>query len=131
MTVRPMREADLPAVAEIQAANPQAAHWPPASYLARESYVAELNGAVVGFLVLLPLAPDEAEVLNIAVSPDFQRRGIGRALLDQAAARTLHLEVRESNAAARAFYQSLGFKATGRRRAYYQHPSEDAILLSR
>jgi ribosomal-protein-alanine N-acetyltransferase len=126
-----MLEADLPAVAAIQAATPHAAQWPPASYLTRESWVAELNGVVIGFLVLLPLPPGEAEVLNIAVSPDFQRRGVGRALLNRASPRTLHLEVRESNAAARAFYQSLGFQETGRRRAYYQHPSEDAILLSR
>lgn len=130
MTVRPLREEDLPAVTAIQAASPHAAQWPPASYLSRESWVAELNGSVVAFLVLLPLPPDEAEVLNIAVSPDFRRRGIGRALLNHAAARTLHLEVRASNAAARAFYHSLGFKETGRRRAYYRRPSEDAILMS-
>lgn len=131
MTIRALRETDLPAVAAIQAATPHAAQWPPVSYLTRESYVAEHESAVVGFLVLLPLPPDEAEVLNIAVAPDFQRLGIGRALLKATAARTLFLEVRESNAAARAFYQSLGFRQTGRRRGYYHHPAEDAILMSR
>ena len=131
MTVRPASQADLPAIAAIQAANPLAAQWDPAAYLSRETHVAEQDGRILGFLVLLPLGQDEAEILNIAVEPASQRRGVARALLLHAAARSLFLEVRASNAAARAFYLSLGFAETGRRRLYYANPPEDAILLSR
>jgi len=131
MTIRPMRPDDLAAVAAIQAQNPHAAQWNPEDYLSRESYVAEIENTLVGFLVLLPLGPAEAEILNIAISPAFRRRGIGRALLSQAAGRTLHLEVRASNAGTLAFYRALGFLESGRRRAYYRQPPEDAILMSR
>ena len=53
------------------------------------------------------------------------------AELVQAGVRSLYLEVRESNSAARALYAALGFQQVGRRRGYYQHPSEDALLLKR
>ncbi len=131
MMIRPMRADDLAAVAAIQSRSPHAAQWNPRDYLSRESYVAEIESAVAGFLVLLPLGSDEAEVLNIAVAAEFLRRGVGRALLAQAAARTLHLEVRASNAGAIAFYRALGFTESGRRRAYYRDPLEDAMLMSR
>ena len=49
----------------------------------------------------------------------------------EAGVRALYLEVRESNSAARALYESLGFEQVGRRRGYYQYPSEDALLLRR
>jgi ribosomal-protein-alanine N-acetyltransferase len=131
MIVRPMLATDLEAVAAIQAANPEAAHWSPADYLSRESYVAEQDGVIAGFLVLLPLVPGEAEVLNIAVAPQWKRRGVGLALLGRTSGRALHLEVRESNHAARGFYRSLRFTETGRRLDYYRNPREDAITLSR
>lgn len=130
MTVRRLMQADLPAVAAIQDAAPDAAHWKPEDYLERESYVAETGSRVAGFLILLPLGEGEAEILNIAVAPEFTRRGVGRALLAQVLDRTLHLEVRASNTGAIAFYQALGFVETGRRRAYYASPREDAILMS-
>lgn len=131
MILRTMLPSDLASVAAIQAANPGAAHWNPADYLSREAWVAELDGAVAGFLVLLPLPPGEAEVLNLAVAPACKRRGIGRALLAQTTGRILHLEVRASNTEALSFYRSLGFQTSGRRRNYYLDPAEDAILLSR
>ena len=53
------------------------------------------------------------------------------AELMQEGVRALYLEVRDSNAAARALYGSLGFTQVGRRRGYYQHPTEDALLLRR
>jgi [ribosomal protein S18]-alanine N-acetyltransferase len=92
---------------------------------------------LVGYVVALVIAPD-AEIADLAVSPGTRRRGVGRALLaralDELTARevgTVHLEVRESNLAARALYQSAGFRAVGRRRAYYRQPVEDALLLRR
>ena len=93
--------------------------------------------ALVGYVVALVMA-DEGEIADVAVAPDARRRGIGRLLLErmtaevvEAGARALYLEVRESNTAARALYQSLGFAQVGRRRGYYLSPSEDALLLRR
>jgi ribosomal-protein-alanine N-acetyltransferase len=81
------------------------------------------------------LAADEAEVLTIAVVPTAQRRGLGSQLLVKAAghvhacgARTMFLEVSESNEPARALYRRFGFSTVGRRPSYYG-PSMDALLL--
>jgi ribosomal-protein-alanine N-acetyltransferase len=80
---------------------------------------------------------EEMHILNLAVHPDYRRRGIARRLLAQglARARTLGaelawLEVRPSNRAARALYQSFGFKEVGRRPHYYDDTKEDALLLT-
>jgi len=91
--------------------------------------------AVVGYVVMW-LVADEAELANLAVAPARRREGIGRYLLDSAmaaalgaGAKSLYLEVRESNVAARALYGGRGFLAVGRRPAYYRNPTEDALLL--
>ncbi|MBQ6058912.1 MAG: ribosomal protein S18-alanine N-acetyltransferase [Clostridia bacterium] len=82
------------------------------------------------------IAADEAELLRVAVLPAYRRQGLGKRLLQEGArllaarrCRLLYLEVRESNAPARALYQSLGFDAVGRRKDYYRSPQEDALLL--
>jgi|SRR5579859_1366222 len=97
--------------------------------------VAVDDGRVAGY-VLARQAADEAEILNLGVAPAARRRGIGRALvragLAALAARgavQVFLEVRESNAAARALYAEFGFAEAGRRRGYYRRPIEDAIVL--
>jgi ribosomal-protein-alanine N-acetyltransferase len=89
---------------------------------------------VRGFLVARHLSP-EWELENIVVSFDVQRLGIGRHLLQALFGRAretnsdaIFLEVRESNAPARALYDSAGFRQTGRRKSYYTSPLEDAIL---
>jgi ribosomal-protein-alanine N-acetyltransferase len=94
-------------------------------------------GPVVGYVVAWFVA-DEAEIANLAVAPPRRTRGVGARLLDAAlteahanGARVVHLEVRDSNAAARALYGSRGFSAVGRRRRYYRDPVEDALLLRR
>ena len=92
---------------------------------------------LVGYVLALVLA-DEGEIADVAVAPEARGRGVARALLDQMilvmideGVRALYLEVRESNAAARGLYRSLDFEQVGRRREYYQHPIEDALLLRR
>ena len=132
LSVRSMREDDLAAVRAIQAQSPEASQWTPSDYLRHAAYVAEAAGHVVGFLVLQVLGEDEAEVLNLVVDADYRRRGVARGLLlASSGPRTLFLEVRESNDAARGFYRSLDFIETGRRRDYYRFPPEDAIVLTR
>lgn len=97
--------------------------------------VAEVDGDVCGFAILVVVA-DEAEVTNLAVRAGARRSGIGAVLLDgligdarHRGARAMYLDVRESNAAARALYASRGFDEVGRRRRYYSAPVEDALSL--
>jgi len=92
------------------------------------------DGGVAGYLCL-KLLLDEAEILDVAVSHAQRGRGIGRFLVESALTfcRTrevalLSLEVRVSNCAAIALYDRLGFRASGRRKRYYEN-GEDAILM--
>lgn len=82
---------------------------------------------------------DEATLFNIAVDPAWQRRGLGRQLLthligelEQRDVLTLWLEVRASNVAAIALYESLGFNEVTVRRNYYPTADgrEDAIIMA-
>ncbi len=91
----------------------------------------EVRGYVVAWFVL-----DEGEIGNLAVAGDARRHGIGAKLLDGAISAvrkanvdSLYLEVRDSNAAARALYASRGFAEVGRRKEYYRRPKEDALVL--
>ena len=79
---------------------------------------------------------DEGQITNIAVHPDYRRQGLGRAvteaLLQAARERKLEqiaLEVRVSNEAAIALYKALGFESVGKRKNFYRHPSEDALVM--
>ena len=79
---------------------------------------------------------DEADVMNVAVLPEFRRQGVACELvnalvmaLSTKQVRSLALEVRASNEAARALYAKLGFAEVGRRPNYYRAPKEDALIL--
>ena len=94
------------------------------------------EGILLGYAGMLAVL-DEADVTNVAVLPEYRRRGIARrlveALIEEARGRgitRLHLEVRESNTAARTLYESLGFVTDGRRKGYYRQPTEDAVLMT-
>ena len=78
----------------------------------------------------------ETDMMNLAVHPDFRRKGIAASLvrelvqrLKDRGSRCLTLEVRASNQPAQALYTSLGFAQVGRRPNYYQHPKEDGLIL--
>ena len=78
----------------------------------------------------------EGQITNVAVHPDYRRRGLGRtavkALLQYAREHDffeISLEVRASNRAAIALYEDLGFSACGTRRGFYQKPTEDALVM--
>jgi ribosomal-protein-alanine acetyltransferase len=124
--IRPAIPDDLPAIAAIQQSSPEAAAWDPTGY---DVVVAEAEGRVVGFLVTRTVTEGEREVLNLAVAPEYRRRGIGRSLLRSVLDGTVFLEVRESNGAALSFYNSLGFHELSRRPEYYENPLEGAIVL--
>jgi ribosomal-protein-alanine N-acetyltransferase len=90
---------------------------------------------VLGFIVYW-LVHDEVHVLNVAVAAAARRRGVARALMDDAAtrgraarARLATLEVRRSNQAAIALYRDLGYRQVGVRPNYYVDEGEDAIVM--
>ncbi|MEQ8401197.1 MAG: ribosomal protein S18-alanine N-acetyltransferase [Roseitalea porphyridii] len=99
------------------------------------------GGVTLTGFVLVRLAADEAEILTIAVRPDWQGYGVGRRLMDQVLAHahrerlaSLFLEVDEVNAAALALYRKLGFAAVGERPGYYrdrQGERRRAIVMRR
>lgn len=141
--VRRATEADAPLVAAIEQRS-FGDPWEPAAFVtlarnpdafflvaARRAQPLVPIGYLVGWFVL-----DEGEVANVAVAPEARGLGVGALLLDamlaesrRRAVATLFLEVRESNAPARALYASRGFLPVGRRRRYYRHPVEDALVL--
>ena len=116
----------------------------------RNMLAEELDNALSAFLVALDdrdrvvgyaglqVVLDEGYITNVAVRPECRRQGIAGKLLKvfldfgQANALAfLSLEVRASNYAAIALYGSRGFRGVGRRKNYYEHPKEDAIIMTR
>lgn len=78
----------------------------------------------------------ESDMMNLAVHPDYRRQGIAEKLvtslistLAERGSRCLTLEVRSSNAAAKALYGKLGFSQVGCRKNYYSKPKEDGDIL--
>lgn len=93
---------------------------------------AKIIGALAVWLIL-----DELNIGTIAVHPDYQRQGIGAALLTMGlqtgiaeGAKIAHLEVRKSNVSAQRLYERFGFKIVGERKRYYADNREDALLMS-
>ena len=140
--IRDAHEGDLQAIVAIQDASPNAAQWPQSYYgnalndLGRLVLVSEQEQSkILGFLVA-SIAVKEWELENIAVTPQAQRRGIGRALMNaliyrarRAEATEIRQEIRASNKAAQKLGLSVGFIQEGRRSNYYREPVEDALLF--
>lgn len=91
---------------------------------------------VIGYAVLWCIL-DQGELANVAVTPRLRGRGLGTYLLarvlDVARERgiqTMFLEVRASNEPALDLYRRFGFSDVGRRKAYYDHPREDALIMA-
>lgn len=137
--VLPINASHLDAVAELEAAC-FAEPWSVNSLRlllsdAATGFVALHEGQPIAYGGML-WAPDEGQITNIAVHPDFRRRGCARAILlalmqaaDQRGAQELSLEVRASNEAAIALYRAEGFFEAGRRRNFYRSPTEDALVM--
>lgn len=132
---------DVNAVTEIE----QLAHYHPWSknlirdaVTSYQSWLVFTDQVLAGYGMIKIIA-DEAELLNIAIHPNFQGKGLGKALLQhliveaqQQGAKECFLEVRESNLTAYQLYESFGFNETGRRPNYYPSPQgyEDALIMA-
>ncbi len=97
--------------------------------------VAEEDGVVAGY-VGSQTVMDESDMMNVAVHPDYRRKGIAEALVAEMVetlkkweSHCLSLEVRASNEPAKALYEKLGFTQVGLRKNYYRNPKEDALIL--
>ena len=95
------------------------------------------DGTLLGYAGLLVVL-DEGYITNVAVRPAYSRQGIASDLLGvfERFARGhqlafLTLEVRASNAAAIALYEKMGYARVGVRKNYYEHPREDAVIMTR
>jgi ribosomal-protein-alanine acetyltransferase len=132
---------DIDALLALERESLTAAHWSRPQYEAifqpteppRLCLLAE-NGPLQAFLVA-QIASPEWELENIVVASPARRQGLGTQLLGgllecarQRHALAILLEVRASNAAARALYRACGFVEAGVRFRYYQNPQEDAII---
>ncbi|MEO5766225.1 MAG: ribosomal protein S18-alanine N-acetyltransferase [Casimicrobiaceae bacterium] len=141
---RALAPADLACVAALEA-QIHAAPWTLGNFrdalcAGYPTRIVEREGSIVAYGVLM-LAPGEAQILNVSVVPKARREGLGRTLVlrlfDDArglGAEQCFLEVRTSNAAAIALYQSVGFTRIARRTGYYPpvEPGgarEDALVM--
>lgn len=139
--VRRMRLADVDAVVAIET-EAFSTPWRASTFHSLlERPAAELwvlddqEEGVVGYAVVWCIL-DQGEIANIAVAPGHRGRGWGGRLLGdmlgvarKRGVKTMYLEVRVSNEAARALYERLGFRRVGTRRGYYESPREDAVVM--
>jgi ribosomal-protein-alanine N-acetyltransferase len=97
--------------------------------------VAEYSEQVVGFMIY-ELHRTRIHVLSFAVHPDFRRQSVGSAMITKLVSKLAYqrrnrivLEVRETNLSAQLFFRSLGFRATGVLRNFYEDSTEDAFMM--
>ncbi|MCG7922675.1 MAG: ribosomal protein S18-alanine N-acetyltransferase [Candidatus Thiodiazotropha lotti] len=143
LAIRPMREEDL---AQVFALEIEVYPFPWTEGIFHDClrvgyscWVLTMDDQVIGYGVM-SVVIDEAHILNICISPEWQRRGLGEKLLrrlikvaEQHGAETVFLEVRVSNQVALRLYEKTGFVEVGMRKAYYPNHNddrEDALLLS-
>jgi polysaccharide biosynthesis protein PslH len=142
LLLRPAEAADLDDIVRIQAASPEASQWMPRDYLgfdctvavwrANKAMAGVVAGVVAGFLVSRQAAPGEREILNLAVDPSARRKGLALRLVEGELERgegSWFLEVRDSNAAAIALYEGVGFRRVGLRKDYYTDTHEAGIVM--
>jgi ribosomal-protein-alanine N-acetyltransferase len=137
VNLRPATQADAAMLAEVHAAA-FTAPWTAADILRFADdpggfvLAADEGEALTGFILCRVMA-GEAEILTLAVRPEFRRRGLACALVEAAAtlasqtAGAMFLEVAEDNAGAIALYAQTGFAVVGRRAGYYARPGAPAV----
>jgi ribosomal-protein-alanine N-acetyltransferase len=138
--IREMTEADVPAVAALEAEN-FSMPWSETGFtdaLCREDViflVAADADRIIGYVGVY-CSLDEGEITNVCVAAGARRTGVGERLLTELFKRLREqgifrvvLEVRQSNAPAIRLYEKLGFESAGTRRDFYERPREDACVM--
>lgn len=143
-TMRPEYLEQVQAIEQASFKNP----WPPASFAAEIQHpwswfrvigparksggISRVDGFIICWVIL-----SDMHLLNLAITPEYRRKGLAGVLLEDALADFarqgggyVSLEVRPSNRAAQALYNSFGFKVVGRRKQYYRSDNEDAIIMA-
>ena len=99
-------------------------------------WLVAIDGSQVAGYIGSQTVMDEADMMNLAVKPEYRRMGVAENLICQLISRLkennvtcLTLEVRASNAPAISLYTKLNFVEAGRRPGYYHNPKEDALIL--
>lgn len=142
LTIRNMKESDVDAIAVLEKQTfPDA--WTSKgiydTFCQKQAFVvvAEEDGKLVGYCIVY-YALEEGEIARVAVASSCRRQGVGRKILNQVAQNSIEkgitrllLDVRKSNANARAFYKNYGFQEDGIRKNFYEMPKEDAVLMSK
>ena len=142
VTIRPMAEADIDTIIEMEKAvfsDP----WPRTAFVEQlkgpywGALVAECDSQIIGYVCYLIVA-DESHLTNIAVDPACRRKSVAKLLLERILqivadldCTLILLEVRPSNTEARGFYEKYGFELLYRRPNYYRRPIEDALVMVR
>jgi ribosomal-protein-alanine N-acetyltransferase len=139
--IREVKEEDLDKIVEIENLSFKDP-WSRFSFSAElrnpfsKIYVAAVGNNLVGYIILWEFS-ELLHIANIAVHPDFRRRGIGGKLLEKAifyakelGVGGITLEVRASNGVAQRFYEKNGFRKMGNIRYYYKD-GEDAFIYRR
>ena len=142
MEIKAMKEAQVPQIAALERvcfSDP----WSEKSILSElenplSCWLVAMDGEHLAGYVGSQTVLGETDMMNLAVDPDYRRKGLGKELilslieaLRQRGSRCLTLEVRDSNAPARALYEGLGFQEIGRRKNYYRNPKEDALIYKK
>lgn len=140
MQIIPYTEPDFDSVCALMSLCVADASRELSEYLSNQNtgiFVSKSDGNITGFIALL-YSFDTADILDIAVMPEHTRKGIGKNLLFYAfehcvkkGVAELILEVRASNTAAIALYESTGFERIHIRKNYYSAPLEDALIYRR
>ena len=139
--LRPMRATDIDRIMEIELViytHPWTrGNFEDSMRVGYSCWVIDCGGVVTGYGVLM-IGVREAHLLNLSIAPEWQRRGLGRTLLEHfvrigrdSDAQQMFLEVRPSNTSARRMYADYGFRDVSVRRGYYPAAGgrEDAILM--
>lgn len=140
ITFRKMTVEDADAVAEIEIKTfsmpwKREDFWREAENKNAAYIVGEVDEKVIAYAGAW-ISFNEAEVMNVAVDENFRGLGIGKKLFAELikicklrGATAITLEVRPSNSAAVKLYESFGLKSVGRRKNYYDKPTEDALIM--
>jgi [ribosomal protein S18]-alanine N-acetyltransferase len=137
---RPMLEADLEQVVEIEKAS-MPSPWSKELFdeeLKREAahyFVLEVEAKVAGYMGYWE-APEEAHIINLAIGPSFRNQGLGQEMMNRCmeyarkrGAKLATLEVRQSNEAAQRLYEKCDFRVVAIRKKYYSDNQEDAVVM--